>query len=169
MFSKSGFELMTCSRCGGSGNYSYCQSYGTRCFKCAGNKVCYTAKGKAAAEFYAASLKVPASTLVVGELIQIDDFFKGKLYFAEITAIEPDVQTGSKMVDGVLTPFSYPILKISTKHPKYGEMGTHVAAETMLRKGWGAEFKAAKLAAAIAYQATLTKAGKVSAKAAKAA
>lgn len=26
-----------CSRCGGSGHYSYCQMYGTRCFKCGGS------------------------------------------------------------------------------------------------------------------------------------
>ena len=27
-----------CTRCGGSGNYSYCQRFGTKCFKCDGNK-----------------------------------------------------------------------------------------------------------------------------------
>jgi hypothetical protein len=27
----------TCTRCGGSGEYSYCQSHGTRCFKCGGS------------------------------------------------------------------------------------------------------------------------------------
>ena len=29
---------VTCSRCGGDGNYSYCQTYGTRCFQCAGRR-----------------------------------------------------------------------------------------------------------------------------------
>lgn len=29
--------METCSRCGGSGHYSYCDMYGTRCFKCAGS------------------------------------------------------------------------------------------------------------------------------------
>lgn len=28
--------LLFCTRCGGGGQYSYCQSYGTRCFKCHG-------------------------------------------------------------------------------------------------------------------------------------
>jgi len=28
--------LKTCNRCGGSGSYSYCQMYGTKCFGCAG-------------------------------------------------------------------------------------------------------------------------------------
>lgn len=35
---KSGF-MVTCSRCGGSGHYSYCERYGTSCFKCEGNKM----------------------------------------------------------------------------------------------------------------------------------
>jgi hypothetical protein len=35
---KSGaLPLDTCSRCHGSGNYSYCQRYGTTCFKCGGS------------------------------------------------------------------------------------------------------------------------------------
>ncbi|QWY83595.1 hypothetical protein [Rhizobium phage RHph_X2_26] len=29
-------ERETCTRCGGSGNYSYCESYGHKCFKCEG-------------------------------------------------------------------------------------------------------------------------------------
>jgi hypothetical protein len=28
----------TCSRCGGSGHYSFCPMYGTKCFKCSGHK-----------------------------------------------------------------------------------------------------------------------------------
>lgn len=28
-----------CTRCGGSGHYSYCQRFGTTCFKCDGNKL----------------------------------------------------------------------------------------------------------------------------------
>jgi hypothetical protein len=29
--------LVVCSRCGGSGSYSYCQQYGTKCFGCMGS------------------------------------------------------------------------------------------------------------------------------------
>ena len=29
----------TCTRCGGGGHYSYCQMYGTKCFKCGGSGV----------------------------------------------------------------------------------------------------------------------------------
>lgn len=30
-------KLVACSRCGGGGHYSYCQQYGTKCFKCHGS------------------------------------------------------------------------------------------------------------------------------------
>lgn len=30
--------LVNCSRCGGTGNHSYCEMYGTTCFKCSGHK-----------------------------------------------------------------------------------------------------------------------------------
>ena len=39
-------ETKTCPRCGGSGEYSYCQAYGTRCFKCHGRKVVLTRRGE---------------------------------------------------------------------------------------------------------------------------
>jgi hypothetical protein len=155
MFSKSGFELMTCSRCGGSGNYSYCEAYGSRCFKCAGNKVCLTAKGKAAFLFYNESLLVSASSLVVGDLMQIDDFFKGKKYFAAITEIKPSTSL-RKMADGSWESIG---IEISTEHPKYGASGLHTSPESLIIKGWDAAFKAEKLAEAMAYQASLTKAG----------
>jgi hypothetical protein len=161
MFSKLGFELMTCSRCGGSGQFSYCEDYGSKCFKCHGKKVCLTAKGKAAAEFYAESLKVPVETLKVGDLVQMDDFFKQVIYFAPITKIETKLQTGSSLKDGVMVPYSHEMLMITTTHAKYGDYGMGVWPGTMVRKGWGAEFKAEKLAAAMAYQASLTKAGTV--------
>jgi hypothetical protein len=165
MVSKLGFEMMTCSRCGGSGNYSYCQMYGSVCFKCHGKKVCYTAKGFVAASYYTESLKVPASELVVGDLVQVDDFFKGKIYFAPITEIKPSTSM-RKLPDGSWASIG---IEISTEHAKYGESGFHCSPESMVRKGWSAEFKAAKQAEALAYQATLTKAGKPRKAAAKAA
>src|SRR5207249_1748734 len=42
------FESETCSRCGGSGHYSYCQRYGTTCFKCGGRTTVLTKRGEAA-------------------------------------------------------------------------------------------------------------------------
>jgi hypothetical protein len=162
MVSKLGFELMTCSRCGGSGQYSYCQSYGTKCFKCHGTKVCLTAKGQAAKTFYGESLKVPAGMLAVGELLWTENFWAQMNYFATITAIEPGVQSGASMnAAGVMVPYEVEVLKVSTKHAKYGEMCEHIFPAAMVRKGWPVEFKEQKLAEALAYQASLTKAGTV--------
>ena len=31
------YHRETCSRCGGTGQYSYCSAYGTMCFKCNGS------------------------------------------------------------------------------------------------------------------------------------
>ena len=33
---KTGFPIVPCTRCGGTGEYSYNQRFGTRCFKCDG-------------------------------------------------------------------------------------------------------------------------------------
>jgi DnaJ-class molecular chaperone len=46
--SKPAFEHVTCSRCGGSGHYSFNLMYGTVCFKCHGRGWCYTKRGAAA-------------------------------------------------------------------------------------------------------------------------
>lgn len=43
LVSPEGSELVRidCPRCGGSGNYSFCLSYGTTCFKCSGSGISY--------------------------------------------------------------------------------------------------------------------------------
>lgn len=42
------YETQPCSRCGGCGEYSYCQMYGTTCFKCHGSGLQYTTAGRRA-------------------------------------------------------------------------------------------------------------------------
>ncbi len=42
------YEKETCSRCNGSGSYSWCQRFGSTCFKCQGNGKQLTRRGKAA-------------------------------------------------------------------------------------------------------------------------
>lgn len=63
------FEAETCSRCGGSGHYSYCQRYGTTCFKCAGAKQVLTKRGRVAQALYTSLLSRPAYTLQPGDQI----------------------------------------------------------------------------------------------------
>lgn len=63
-------ETQTCGRCGGSGHYSYCQSYGTTCFKCHGSGRVYTKRGAAAHIYNEQLLSKPASELRVGMKIK---------------------------------------------------------------------------------------------------
>ena len=46
------FESVTCTRCGGSGHYSYNPMTGTRCFKCNGHGETLTKRGAAAQNYY---------------------------------------------------------------------------------------------------------------------
>ncbi len=55
------YEREPCTRCHGSGNYSYCQSHGTRCFKCGGTGKQLTKRGRAAREYATSRLEVTAS------------------------------------------------------------------------------------------------------------
>lgn len=64
-----GFEICTCSRCGGTGQHSYCQAHGTRCFGCGGSGVKKTKRGIEAYDFFHKSMEVPVESLEVGDLI----------------------------------------------------------------------------------------------------
>lgn len=66
------FECVECSRCGGSGHYSFNLMYGTRCFKCAGNKLTYTKRGAVARERYESHFQVRIDELEVGMKIKTD-------------------------------------------------------------------------------------------------
>lgn len=146
----SGFETVTCSRCGGSGHYSYCQMYGTTCFKCRGRKVVFTKRGAAAFDWYLKALSRPAGELAVGDVIYEEPdfvFHTHKGGFFRITEIAPD----TTLYNGEVRP---EYLRIQTK-----VMG-HCCPNTQLfRVAHTAEQKAAVKARAMEYQASLTKLG----------
>lgn len=158
------FETETCGRCGGSGKYSYCQMHGSTCFGCGGSGIRHTKRGAVAAARYTESLKVQLGSLVVGDVMLIDDYISGRRYFAPIVKIEVSKCSGKSLQqDGTWKEWP-PMLEVTTEHAKYGQSGIHALPSVMVRKGHTAEFKAARKAEAIAYQATLTKAGKPRAK-----
>lgn len=64
------FEAVTCSRCGGSGHFSYCQRYGTTCFKCGGQKQVLTKRGRIAQALYTRLLSKPLYALQPGDQIR---------------------------------------------------------------------------------------------------
>lgn len=64
-------ETETCSRCGGSGSYSWCQMYGSVCFKCRGRKVVFTKRGAAANAYLIALRSKPAAEVKVGDVVRL--------------------------------------------------------------------------------------------------
>ena len=65
-------EFIICSRCCGSGQYSYCTMHGSRCFKCHGKGKVLTKRGSLANQFIGSlrATEVPVSDLKVGDLIK---------------------------------------------------------------------------------------------------
>ena len=129
---KSIFETETCSRCGGSGHYSYNPMYGTTCFKCHGRGYVFTKRGLAASQFYTESLSVSTADLEVG--MYVWDKFNGR--WERVESHDDD--------------------KVVTNHCQYSGMRGY----TWRRKARDDDELAEKRAAALAYQDTLTKAGK---------
>jgi hypothetical protein len=63
------FETQTCGRCGGSGHYSYCQSWGTTCFGCSGKGIVYSKRGEAALQYGRTLRMVKTSEVQPGWLL----------------------------------------------------------------------------------------------------
>lgn len=74
---KTNFETETCSRCNGSGKYSFCERYLDRCFKCAGSGVTYSKRGAAARAFYEQLCTIPASQVKIGDRVAASGVTRG--------------------------------------------------------------------------------------------
>lgn len=149
-------ERETCSRCGGSGQYSYCQSYGTTCFKCAGRKEVYTKRGYAAVVFLNELRSRPASAVKVGDTVKAGGCYS---YWLKVSEITTDVLRGSSLTNGVMVPYEMPMIVLSGM--RKGEkcrmsQPADSAVEVLLSK----EEQIATLRQAIEYQNSLTKMGK---------
>lgn len=152
------FENETCSRCGGCGEYSYCQMYGRRCFKCAGDGVTLTKRGKAAQHWFNRKKIKPARDVRIGDKVVFD----GVPGFSAAMVVTVDFvgyrENGSKYLkDGEWLPF-YSI-EGADKNGKRHNLGCFENSDVKMHV-WG-DAKAALLAEAKAYQDTLTKAGTV--------
>jgi hypothetical protein len=99
------YEMKPCGRCGGSGSYSYCSMYGSRCFGCAGRKRVLTAAGakasKAVTAFIAANFSVAIEALVPGDRVKIDGVAR------TVESVTADGGTGSYTKDGVTVTVPY--------------------------------------------------------------
>jgi hypothetical protein len=132
------FETRPCPRCGGSGHYSYCSRYGTTCFQCAGQKVALTKRGAAAKAFLAERVpRIRADQLAVG-----DSFADHRGWHRVIEPVVPD-------------PSNPGYVRLVTKTCLY-----LVGAGDLMRVDAGPLALGLMVADALAYQETLTKAGK---------
>lgn len=93
------FETQTCTRCGGSGQYSFNLLDGTKCYGCSGTGNKLTKRGLAAQNFLENLLVVDIENLKVGDAIKIFSFDKK---FAPILVIEkgPQKQLAEKYFMG---------------------------------------------------------------------
>lgn len=153
-----GYETETCSRCGGTGHYSYNQIDGTRCFKCSGAKNVYTKRGTAARAYARSLLTVKASEVQVGWLLWVDRFSGCKAGWHEVESICTD---GSKygVKDAAGNTSWMPYTMLVTCVMSYG-FTPDSEVKSVPTKDRLLEVKAL----ALAYQATLTKQGKPSAR-----
>lgn len=148
------FESEACSRCGGSGHYSYCQMYGTTCFKCAGRKIVLTKRGAEAQRYFTERCSKRAADLKPGDKVYYDGLF-GKAGWSEVIEVRAGDAArdgGSVLPDGTVKAAE---LIVETKLCKH-----HTSADAMFRVAQSKEDRAAKVAEALAYQETLTKSGK---------
>lgn len=93
------FESETCTRCGGTGKHSYCQTYGDTCFKCHGQKETLTKRGQEAQRYYRESCKIKVEDVKVG------DFVRCGRDQGIVQEIRETIQKGASLKDGVMVPY----------------------------------------------------------------
>lgn len=150
-------ETMTCTRCGGSGEYSYCQMYGSTCFKCSGRKVTYTKRGAAARAYLDKLRSKTAAEIAIGDEIYYSSphSVMGKSGWGRVTAIVPGnaEDHGGHVVNGEVVP---PFFVIESTM-----CGYHVTnLNQSFRVRQTPEQARETLTAALDYQDRLTKEGK---------
>lgn len=151
------FEHETCSRCGGTGNYSYNPVNGTRCFGCQGTGYKLTLRGRAAQHFLNAMREIPLENFEIGDLIRFDGFAAGSFVQPSIWA----KVTGKRFLTGVEAGYpGFPENQFVEIETSQGTARGMINGKSTWRKGFSAEEKQAQVNEALAYQATLTKMGK---------
>lgn len=162
---KTAFETETCSRCHGSGKYSYCQDYGDVCFKCAGRGAVLSKRGAIAQRFYIESCQVPMSSLKIGDKIQCNgitnDARRSYSYIGTVIEVKRSEYacTYGTTVNGVPYSETYYPLTVTTQNEKYGQ-SSHSAKDSHTVRIYRAD-DSERLQKALEFQGTLTKTGTV--------
>ncbi len=150
-------ERETCTRCGGSGNYSYCSAYGTTCFKCAGAKKMYTKRGAAARAYLTKLRSRKARDLKVGDKILYN--WCGKSQWLTIERIEAhDFAKHGGSINATTGEYCGPkdAVQIHTNKVTFSCTAPDTEYEVLLSR----DEQMATLKQAIEYQNSLTKTGK---------
>jgi hypothetical protein len=160
------FERQTCTRCGGSGSYSWCAAYGSKCFLCAGKGKILTKRGAAAAAYWSEIRKRRADTLKPGDVVHMDSITMGGTpftYWAKVLDVTPGGVEGAYAINAEtgerLHPARTDLITVHTKH-KVEERSDVVPPEQLYIVRGDITEQRRTLTLAIAYQATLTKTGK---------
>jgi hypothetical protein len=182
------FETETCSRCQGSGNYSFCERYGTRCFKCAGAGKVLSKRGTVARAHFIELCTVKAESIQIGDKVHADGITHGGAlysYVGTVTAIEkrPGTKTvtytarpdGSFYVSGQIQfddgrgASSWGTTERAGTEGTTSERFTQIVLTLSSKYGQSQSIKESyrvyrsddkeRLAVALAFQATLTKSG----------
>lgn len=142
------FEHTNCGRCGGSGRYSYNQIDGDRCFGCHGTGFALTRRGNAAQAFFTALLTVRAGDVTVG--MRVNDRGGRKFTVAAIEQWSSDgwIVNGEKVQTTGVT-FT------SAQGNQYG-----YSDGILMTRIPTPDERAEMAAKALAYQDSLTRAGK---------
>lgn len=150
------FESESCSRCGGSGKYSFNHMDGDRCYGCGGTGLKLTARGSAARKLFEDSMEKVVKDLQVGDKVFTHIGLSSNRVWQTIAAIEEDtLNVGQNRVTLRLTRKGKP----SKSYGLFWDSKIFAMRTT--------EERDAKLAEALAYQETLTKAGKPAKRATK--
>ena len=149
-------ETQTCGRCGGSGEYSYCTGYGTRCFKCHGRKVVFSKRGAAANAFLIRLRSRLTSEIKAGMLIFSEGFSCGSVSqgsrFHKVTGVTEPAVCSRSLRNGVWEDNIGQTIECEG-----WSLGT--GTDTLHRVGHTALGKRLTFEWALAFQNTLTKTG----------
>ena len=125
------FERKTCTRCGGSGTYSYCQMHGTVCFGCSGSGKQQSRNGKVRRREYDALLKaaceINAYFILPGDVIRLPH--RG---FKRWTRVEGVTINRQGMVVIEMAKLSFVTGGMIQRHP--GTERVHEIMQTVARK-----------------------------------
>lgn len=85
------FETKPCSRCGGSGRYSFNLMHGSTCYGCGGGGEVHTKRGKGARAHMIALQTRPVADVKIGEFVWYDPYpMGGRAGWARVDAIRED-------------------------------------------------------------------------------